>query len=192
MNKKSESYNRAILDALPFAIFVVDEDARVEAVNRAAAAAFGLIATEVRGARAGEALHCLHEHDAPQGCGRGPECKTCVVRQTLGEALTQGCVRRRRARFDRVAGEKTERLEIRVTASPMPEEQGKALLIIEDLSEMAKLQDLVPICARCKGIRHDQDYWQKIESFIQEQIGVDFTHGLCPTCIGVLYPDMKH
>lgn len=41
---------------------------------------------------------------------------------------------------------------------------------------------LIPICAWCKKIRRDDDYWEHIEEYLtSEGFGV-FTHGMCPTC----------
>lgn len=48
--------------------------------------------------------------------------------------------------------------------------------------QIGKLKELLPICMYCKKIRHDGDYWQQIESYIHQQTGSDFTHGVCPDC----------
>lgn len=50
------------------------------------------------------------------------------------------------------------------------------------LSEIKRLQGLLPICGYCKKIRNDQDYWQEIEHYIHEHSGADFSHGICPEC----------
>jgi len=55
------------------------------------------------------------------------------------------------------------------------------------LSQIKKLQDLLPICCSCKKIRNDQGYWQQIESYIGEHAGVEFSHSLCPDCAKKLY-----
>jgi CheY-like chemotaxis protein len=59
----------------------------------------------------------------------------------------------------------------------------------EALARIKKLQGLLPICASCKSIRDDKGYWNQIEIYIQEHSGADFSHGICPTCAGRLYPD---
>ena len=51
------------------------------------------------------------------------------------------------------------------------------------LEESRQLKRLLPICAYCKSIRNDSDYWQQIESYIHEHTGADFSHGVCPTCM---------
>ncbi len=88
-------------------------------------------------------------------------------------------------------GDSTRSLELLVTVSPLPSGDAPlALLIIEDISEISTLRDLVPICANCKNIRNDAEYWQSIESYFASYFGVDFTHGICPACAQKLYPDV--
>jgi phosphoserine phosphatase RsbU/P len=53
-------------------------------------------------------------------------------------------------------------------------------------TEIRQLQDMIPICAYCRKIRNDDNYWQMVETYINEQTGSSFTHGICPTCSEVL------
>jgi CheY-like chemotaxis protein len=50
------------------------------------------------------------------------------------------------------------------------------------LARVTRLQGLLPICAYCKKIRNDRNYWQKVESYVTEHSGARFTHGICPDC----------
>jgi len=50
------------------------------------------------------------------------------------------------------------------------------------LSEIKRLQGLLPICGYCKKIRNDQNYWEEIEYYIHEHSEADFSHGICPEC----------
>ncbi len=50
------------------------------------------------------------------------------------------------------------------------------------LAEIKTLQGLLPICAYCKKIRDDKDYWNEIETYIGRRAGVRFSHGVCPKC----------
>ena len=51
------------------------------------------------------------------------------------------------------------------------------------LANVRKLGGLLPICAYCKRIRDDRDYWRQIEHFVTEHSDVKFSHGICPECI---------
>lgn len=58
----------------------------------------------------------------------------------------------------------------------------KARKIIEG-QRSRLLCGILPICAHCKKIRGSDNRWHKIEQFITEHTGVEFTHGICPDCI---------
>jgi sigma-B regulation protein RsbU (phosphoserine phosphatase) len=57
-----------------------------------------------------------------------------------------------------------------------------AARILEFTSRVRKLEKLIPICAYCKRVREDSDYWQQIEDYMHTHAGADFTHSICPTC----------
>lgn len=52
----------------------------------------------------------------------------------------------------------------------------------EALTRVRTLQGLLPICAWCKRIRNDRDYWVEVESYLSEHAEVTFTHAICPEC----------
>lgn len=52
----------------------------------------------------------------------------------------------------------------------------------EALSNVKQLQGLLPICSYCKSIRDDQNYWRRVETYISEHSGVQFSHSFCPDC----------
>ena len=47
---------------------------------------------------------------------------------------------------------------------------------------ITQLHGLLPMCAYCKSIRNDQNYWERVEHYISEHSEVVFTHGICPAC----------
>lgn len=51
------------------------------------------------------------------------------------------------------------------------------------------LSGLLPICAYCKRIRDDQDYWREVEVFVRAHAPVEFSHGICPQCVVEHFPD---
>ena len=64
-----------------------------------------------------------------------------------------------------------------------------------DLAEVASnfkaLSALLPICSYCKGIRNDEGYWHRVESYIQTHTGTEFTHSICPDCAQKHFPDLN-
>lgn len=175
---------RAVLDAMPSAVFVVDADVRIMMANRAA---HELIRSSgvpsPASLRAGEALHCLHAFDHPGGCGRSADCSDCVIRGAVGDALTGKASRRLRTRMNLSLDGHRRDVYLQVTASGFEHQARQlALLVMEDISAFAELRKIVPICAQCKKIRQDEDYWQSVENYVGQYMDLSFSHSYCPSC----------
>ena len=85
-------------------------------------------------------------------------------------------------------------IEHDISATKREDEQRLRLIqeLTDALARIKTLRGLLPICASCKKIRDDQGYWQKVESYLAEHTNAEFTHGLCPDCLGELYPAQPH
>ena len=59
------------------------------------------------------------------------------------------------------------------------------------LDKIKQLSGLLPICANCKKIRDDKGYWHDVAIFIRNHSEADFSHGICPDCVGELYPELS-
>jgi two-component system OmpR family response regulator len=57
------------------------------------------------------------------------------------------------------------------------------------LTRVRQLQGLLPICAYCKRIRDDQNYWNQVETYLAEHTDVQFSHGICPSCFDRVMQD---
>ena len=54
--------------------------------------------------------------------------------------------------------------------------------ILRYTTEIRQLQDIIPICSYCYKVRTDDDYWERVESYIKDRTGSRFSHGVCPDC----------
>jgi sigma-B regulation protein RsbU (phosphoserine phosphatase) len=52
----------------------------------------------------------------------------------------------------------------------------------ESLARIKQLAGLLPMCAWCKKVRDDQNYWQEVECYVASHSEARFTHGICPAC----------
>jgi len=52
----------------------------------------------------------------------------------------------------------------------------------EALAQVKTLQGLLPICAYCKKVRDDENYWHQVETYVARRTDARFSHGICPTC----------
>jgi len=62
--------------------------------------------------------------------------------------------------------------------------------LAEALEKIEIMDGLVPICSYCKGIRNDEGYWSTVEKFIQHHSDVEFTHGVCDSCMRQHFPEV--
>ena len=69
--------------------------------------------------------------------------------------------------------------------------ERKAKKLETALSEVKRLQGLIPICAYCKKIRDDKGSWNQIESYIRDRSETEFSHLICPDCYERAIEDFK-
>ncbi|MGD9947082.1 MAG: hypothetical protein AB7U29_01235 [Desulfobulbus sp.] len=59
------------------------------------------------------------------------------------------------------------------------------------LTRVSYLESILPVCASCKKIRLDPEFWEDIKQIIQDRAKDEFTHGICPDCIEKYYPELR-
>jgi PAS domain S-box-containing protein len=72
------------------------------------------------------------------------------------------------------------------------DEAGREQLIADlqqAISKVNTLTGLLPICASCKKIHDESGKWQPIEVYIRDRSKVEFSHGMCPECARLWYPE---
>lgn len=180
---------QVIFDAMPSSIFVVDDDVRIQKYNDAAGVLIGDRKTILKHC-AGDVLHCLHSTETPEGCGHAPFCKECIIRNSVTKAFQGKRVVRKRTKIEIIQDDKKIKIYALITCSPFHyQEKEFVLLVVEDISELAELQRIVPICMHCKGIRDDKGYWNQLEKYISEHSVVQFSHCICDKCLKKYYPE---
>lgn len=61
----------------------------------------------------------------------------------------------------------------------------------QTLSRLNALSGVLPICASCKKIQDEDGDWQQIELYIRERAQVEFSHGICPECTRLWFPEQS-
>jgi CRP/FNR family cyclic AMP-dependent transcriptional regulator len=49
----------------------------------------------------------------------------------------------------------------------------------------------LPVCANCHKIREKDGTWSSIEKYISDHSDTEFSHGICPKCAAILYPEIE-
>jgi len=64
--------------------------------------------------------------------------------------------------------------------------------ILKYTTQVHQLEEMMPMCSYCKKIRDDKNYWQQIESYINERTGTEISHSVCPECYQrVVVPELE-
>ena len=59
---------------------------------------------------------------------------------------------------------------------------GVAERILKFTAEIRHLKEMIPICVYCRKVRDGEDFWERVETYIQKETGSRFSHGACPEC----------
>lgn len=92
---RSQIYTKAglreVIDTLPLAISVIDRYRKVALANKRTHGFVSRHETELIGQTGGKAFGCIHHDDVPEGCGFGPTCTDCRLRQTVSDTMQEKC-----------------------------------------------------------------------------------------------------
>lgn len=183
---------RSIIDALPSAIFVVDSNFTIFDMNPAAAELFGIDSDVELYRLCGETMHCMYAATAKDGCGTSEYCPDCVVRNSVENCRKGKKTHRKKYKMKIKKNGKFSDVYMLITASPFDFDSDHfVLLVIEDISEVILLKDLIPICSNCKKIRNDENYWEAVTDYLNKAADIEFTHGICPECRKKLYGEYE-
>ncbi|NOZ06923.1 MAG: PAS domain S-box protein [Chloroflexi bacterium] len=165
---------QTVFDTTPVPLFVVDSGRRIWQMNKAAQDFSNASAGEMLGKRVGPALRCLHHLDVPEGCGFGPACKHCVIRNTALEAFrTRKPIFGKEGDFSaRVDGEYVIR-DIRVGAAFFEGEAGPRVVVaVEDVTQQKQTEKALR--ERNRALKESQEYSRNvIDSSLDTIITVD-------------------
>jgi len=123
---------------------------------------------------------------APNGHHLGALCVMDRVSRHLShEQLDALCILSRQVMAQVVFGKNLSDLRTALDARDYLEDDMQEL--IQELTKAGAtihtLKGLVPICSWCKKVRNDQGYWEKVEAYIAQTVGIDITSSICPECL---------
>ncbi|HTX19403.1 MAG TPA: hypothetical protein VMG34_12175 [Bacteroidota bacterium] len=59
----------------------------------------------------------------------------------------------------------------------------------EEKKRIKELENLLPICSGCKKFRNEAGQWLPIEEYLMEKDSLKLSHGVCPDCLQLYYPE---
>ncbi|MCG8635086.1 MAG: PAS domain S-box protein [Desulfobacterales bacterium] len=133
----------AVLNHSPMSIVIVDRDARLTGTSRHAERMAGDFTGQLMGQRFGEFLRCIHHLDSPGGCGKGPACGQCSIRQAVRKTFETGTARTEEAVWFAFLGDRAPK-QLRIISAPVHTgEKDRVILFIEDITHKKQTERLM-------------------------------------------------
>ncbi|TVP57518.1 MAG: GAF domain-containing protein [Gemmatimonadales bacterium] len=54
--------------------------------------------------------------------------------------------------------------------------------LADSLQKIRTLGELLPVCAWCRKVRSDDEYWVQLEEYVTQRSDTRISHGICPDC----------
>lgn len=195
---KDETLLEGLFNSTPAGLLIVDKMGQIVFFNTEAERMFGYLQDEVLGKqveilipehfRALHTEHRKHFTDKPSRREMGIERNLWACRKDGSEFPVEAGLG---------YGGSSAKIFISVVLVDISRrkaiENEREILIKELKSALEKVKQLngmLPICANCKNIRDDNGYWNQIEAYIRDHSEAEFSHGICPDCAKILYPDL--
>ncbi len=188
----NEGYLRSLFDAFPSPVLVCDRTLLIHDANQAARGLMGS-GSEISLKRlCGNLLHCIHALQSAEGCGTTEFCEDCALRETVAAVGSENKPFRRMAQMRLERAEKTSEAWFLISGHPLVY-AGKDFVVVtlEDVTELAELRRIVPICSHCRKVRDDADFWHQVEDYFRKHTNLKFSHGICPECMRKHYPEVE-
>ncbi len=190
--KQAEELYKTLAESSLAAVFIV-QDKKFRFINNSAIAYAGYTAAELIGLRSDMIVH-PEDRDVVKKKGRDMLQGEDVMPYEFRIVTKGGQIRWIMQIVSSIRYEGKPAIlgnAIDITGHKQAEEERERLIVeLKDaLSKIRTLSGLLPICASCKKIRNDKGYWEQIEIYISQHSEAEFSHGICPDCAEILFPD---
>lgn len=188
-----EKYLRAVLDAFPIPVLLVDKGLTIHDANHASKKLLGDDISAKLKQLCGDTLGCIHAASSSGGCGTTDYCAECVLRQTSTSVAKGEFSFRRLSKMKIQSDGQVQEISFLVSGAPLKHAgRSYVILTLEDITELTELRRIIPICSFCRKVRDDDDYWQEVEQYFAKYSTIRFSHGVCPDCGKKHYPEFSN
>ena len=169
---KSTDILRTIFDNVSFPVLLIDRDYKIVEANRAALTHVCQRGVDTTGRSCFKITHALENP-----CWHA-EGVVCPVKEAFETRKRVHAIHKHRINGDLFVEE--------LVATPLDEVTGEVNYVIEEFRDITELlglrEGILPICASCKKIRNNEGEWFRVEEYIHDHTGADFSHSFCPEC----------
>jgi hypothetical protein len=99
------------------------------------------------------------------------------------DAVDKNCIVRRRAKVQLIPPRKAIEQQALITVSPFSfQGTSYALLMIEDINEVAELYRMLLVCHACGKLLDGKNSWDWANSSLKNNWNIDCSHSYCTDC----------
>ncbi len=134
---------KAIFDAAPISMLIVDEKITIQNTNETFLDTFNMSNPDILNKGIGRAFGCEHSLDNECGCGHGPACHGCKLREAL-EGVISSSKAIKGLEIKKVLNTGSQEADrcFRINAVPLLlGEKKHAVVVIDDITEYRKLEE---------------------------------------------------
>jgi hypothetical protein len=167
---------------LPYPLLVLDDEMRLCSHNGAAEQLLSESERQRVGRKCGEVLQCLHALRADDCCGHTEHCPTCAVRNSAVQAQREQATVQARVSIQR-GPDPDQLVHMLLTAVGFTHDgRRRALVMLQDIPELAAFAGLIPVCAVCHKMRDEAGEWHDLAPYLYQRFDLAVMHSLCPEC----------
>jgi sigma-B regulation protein RsbU (phosphoserine phosphatase) len=64
--------------------------------------------------------------------------------------------------------------------------------VLQLQTQVARLEEMLPMCPTCKKVRDEENRWHPVESYLSTRTEAQFSHGVCPDCFeAIIKPQLE-
>lgn len=185
-----EGYLTAILDAFPAPVLIADRSLTIVDANPAARNLFARQDDGFSQFLCGEFIQCVNSLHPEHVCGETERCADCLLRHVASTVAAEKQQFRVMTNMTLLTEGKPTAYTFLISGSLFSYNSKELIILtLEDITELAQLRQIIPICSHCGKLRDDRHYWQGVEEYFEKYRNVRFSHGICPDCFVEHYPD---
>ena len=130
-----------MFEVIPLGMMVIDENLMIKNVNRALVQMLRIEKENILNNLIGDGLQCVvNDH---MGCGKGPKCNLCLLRQEINNGLQKGdFIKDLIVQLELYFNGEVQNLWCKINFSPISHKEGQQLvIIIEDITKQVRHEE---------------------------------------------------